>query len=233
MFVDYSNHQLIILFLILIFILFHNFSNFGFLETPTNFKMKTSMITVIGFAMAIAASPLSAPSSAHEHKGISHSQAKEVCTFGNAACCTTFKNEEEKSLLDLDILTEPLKKLIGNDDSACMSFDLIGQVNILGTLKIFPKLWIMAEHSKLLRRTLTTSPTANRPPPAAVVMRLVLRNGIYLQQNLSNLNLTVPRYRWTLNHAGSRQLQQKLSINAESAFKWPLISERGLIVQPR
>ncbi|KAJ5241975.1 uncharacterized protein N7469_000302 [Penicillium citrinum] len=60
-------------------------------------------------------------------------QAKEVCTFGNAACCTIFKNEEEKSLLDFDLLKDGLvKKLIGHEDSACMSFDLIGQINILG-----------------------------------------------------------------------------------------------------
>ena len=92
------------------------------------------MISVIGYAMAIAASPLSAPSSAHEQKGLSHSQAKDACTFGNAACCITSKTEEEKSLLDLDILKGlPLTKLFGVEDSTCMSFDLIGQVNILGT----------------------------------------------------------------------------------------------------
>lgn len=97
------------------------------------------MISVIGYAMAIAASPLSAPSSAREHKGVSHSQAKEVCTFGNAACCISSKTEEEKSLLDLDILKDlPLKKLLGVEDSTCVSFDLIGQINLLGKFVYLP-----------------------------------------------------------------------------------------------
>lgn len=99
-------------------------------------------------------------------------QAKEVCTFGNAACCTIFKNEEEKSLLDFDLLKDGLvKKLIGHEDPACMSFDLIGQINILGTLDIFPKVRMLAEHSKVLLLRLMRSLTATRPPPAAVVTR--------------------------------------------------------------